>query len=337
MNRSHARPTIFGAYVSSLAAVVARWDISAERLLEGSGIDPERLLDPLWQVDYGVFVALVNRALQLTGEPGLGFHLGLQMTVTCHGLIGFAAMVCRNVREALEVAQQYILLQSSVLAIRLVVEGDTARLYFEQDWPNPMQQEVACCSLMLGFAMMGKAVTGLSLVGTAEVPFAEPAYFSRFAHLLPGDVRFGQKKPCMVFPASYLDFPLLMADPLAARLAREQCKNNLRALVGQTGFSHAVRELLHDEVLGFAPIDHVAEKLHMSVRNMQRQLAAEGLTFRQLLAEERLKQAVFLLRRRDLSLAFIASRLGYANVTAFTRAFQRWMGETPGLYRQRLT
>ncbi len=330
---AQTRPTVPGTYAGLLAAVVERWNISAEQLLEGSGIAPEQLLAPFWHLDYEVFSQLLKRALALTGEPGLGFHIGMQMTVSCHGLIGFAAMIAKDVREALEVAQQFIRLQSSAVSLRLEVEGDTASLYFEQMLPDHAFGEVGALFLLLGFAFMGRAVTGQHLVGIGDLPFARPAYFDRFEHLLPGSLRFGQPYTRMVFPSHYLDLPLIMADPLAARIAREQCKRELNALLDCESVASLVRELIYDEAMGFCSMDEVAEKLHMSARTLQRQLALENRTFSAIVNELRQQKAMVMLKRKELSLEFIAENLGYTDVTNFTRAFRRWTGQTPAKHR----
>lgn len=329
---SQAGPRVPSAYVNLLVDVVARWNIPAEQLLAGSGVSPEDLLDIFWELDFEVFAQLVKRALELTGEPGLGFHLGMQMTVTCHGLIGFAAMVAKDVRAALEVTQQFIRLQSSALGLRLEVEDDTAYLYFDQVWPDYSLGEVGPAFMMLGFSAMGDAVSGQKLVGSADVAFEQPAYFHRFEHLLPGTVRFGQPHTRLKFPASYLDLPLIMADPLAARLAREQCKRALNALVEKPSFSSLVRDLIYDEELGFFSMEEVAEKLHVSARTLQRQLAEEDKTFSDILDELRQQKSITMLKRKELSLEQIAEALGYTDVTNFSRAFKRWTGKTPGKY-----
>ena len=137
MNKPVAeRRTVPGAYVGLLVDVVARWNVTVEQLLDDSDLAAGQLLDPSWQIDFDVYTHLLRRALALTGEPGLGFHLGLQMKVTCHGLIGFAAMIASDVRGALEVAQEFLPLQSSAVGLRLVVEGDMASLYVDQKWPD---------------------------------------------------------------------------------------------------------------------------------------------------------------------------------------------------------
>lgn len=285
----------------------------------------------MWYVDAQTAQSIFERGVALTGEPGLGFYLGMQMTVTCHGLIGFAAMMASDVRGALEVAQEFIALQSSIHRVRLEEKDDFAYLHFEQTMAYP-HDDIIQAALLLGFAQMGKAICGQELTGIAEVPFEQPAYFERFEHLIPGTLRFGQPRTCMVFKKDILDIPLLMSDPMSARLAREQCKRQLRELLRDSNLKSLVLDLLYDEALGFSSLPDVAAKMHLSERSLQRKLIDEGVNFRELVDELRCKKAVALLKNRNLTLEFISNHLGYAEVNNFSRAFKRWTGLSPRRY-----
>lgn len=328
-----AKPTLPGTYVNLLVDVVSRWGVSVDELFAGTGIKPKQIDEPIWYVDVDSGMQLIERALQLTGEPGLGFHLGMQMTVTCHGLIGFAAMVARDVRGALEVAQEFMALQSTFHRIRLEEQGDLAYLYFEQDGVYRYDY-IMQIALLMGFAQMGKAVCGQDLTGVADLEFERPDYFDRFAGLIPGELRFGQGRTCMIFKRAILDIPLIMADPTTARLAREQCKRQLRGLLSKGDFKALVVDLLYDEVQGFSTLAQVAASLHMSERSLQRKLSDEGINFRVLVDELRCQKAIRLLKKPNLTLAFIAGHLGYTDVTNFSRAFKRWTGVPPRRHQQ---
>jgi AraC-like DNA-binding protein len=339
------RPTVPGTYANLLVDVVARWGISPEQLLAGSGIEPEQMIGLLWHLDEATFAHLLKRALMLTGEPGLGFHLGLQMKISCHGLLGFAAMIAADIRAALDIAQQFVRIQSSTLSLRLEVEQKTAYFYFDYlpmprgtDGVNPLSayafNEVMSIFLVLGFATMGEAVTGQRLTGGADVQFARPDYFDQFEHLLPGQLNFNQPQTRLIFPASYLDLPLIMADPVTTRIAHEQCKRSLHNLLGDRHISRLVRDLIYDDASGFRAAPIVAAKLNISERTLQRQLLAEGQSFRDMVDELRQQKAHALLQHPDLTLESIAETLSYTDVTSFSRAFKRWTGVSPGEYRK---
>jgi AraC-like DNA-binding protein len=87
-------------------------------------------------------------------------------------------------------------------------------------------------------------------------------------------------------------------------------------------------------VHGRAANDAVAQTLEMHRRTLHRRLRECGTTFRQVLDEVRYDTARHFLCTTDMPLTEIAVALGYSEVTAFTRAFRRWSGETPSRFRE---
>lgn len=88
--------------------------------------------------------------------------------------------------------------------------------------------------------------------------------------------------------------------------------------------------------MGRASLANVARAMGMNVRTLQRELAAEGVEFRSLLAGIRDELAEAYLRDLSLPVTAIADKLGYASDTAFIRAYRMRQGATPGTQRQRL-
>ena len=78
----------------------------------------------------------------------------------------------------------------------------------------------------------------------------------------------------------------------------------------------------------------VAAKLFRSASTLQRQLAAEGTTYRQVVAETRESLAREFLTAGKYSAADVAFMLGFADQAVFSRAFKRWTGMSPGEYRK---
>jgi AraC-like DNA-binding protein len=82
-------------------------------------------------------------------------------------------------------------------------------------------------------------------------------------------------------------------------------------------------------------LEQVARSLGIGVRSLQRRLGEEGTSFAALLDEVRHAMAVRLLLERDLSIQEIGFLLGYSDASAFHRAFLRWEGTGPKLFRRR--
>jgi AraC-like DNA-binding protein len=332
-----SQPMLSAAYIRLLADVVLRWGISVDTLLEGSGLNAYALLQPDLRVEAPLFVSLSQKAIRLTGEAGLSVHMGLQMKVTCHGIIGIAALMAKNLGEAIEIACQYMNLLSSFVAWRLEIEDEHAVVYIDEIMPRYPLTDFGLLFMVVGCVTMSEAITGQVLTGYADIRITKPDFFERFASQLSGTIHFDQPLNRIVFSKSYLDLPLVMADPTSARMAREQCKKELCSLAGQAGVAGIVRELAFDEVAGFCSIEDVAKALCMSERTLQRQLVAAGTSYSQILDELRHQKALQLLKDRNLCLKTVSNQLGYTNVTNLTRAFKRWTGMSPTAFRESIS
>ena len=100
------------------------------------------------------------------------------------------------------------------------------------------------------------------------------------------------------------------------------------------GFSEAVLEIISTQFRERYPdIDTVAESMGLHRRGLQRRLAVEGLTFRDLIDHHRFETAKRLITEERVRLTDVAAELEYANASGFSRAFQRWAGVSPRRYR----
>lgn len=88
----------------------------------------------------------------------------------------------------------------------------------------------------------------------------------------------------------------------------------------------ALRSYLRD---GAPSLKLAADITCLSVRTLQRQLADEGLSYRDLLSEVRYEAAFNLMQDPDNTITHIAGLLGYSNSTHFARAFRRMTGISP--------
>jgi len=86
---------------------------------------------------------------------------------------------------------------------------------------------------------------------------------------------------------------------------------------------------------GHAGADEVAALFSMHSRTLNRRLGAFDTSFRKLVDEGRFAIARELLEGTALDVGGIAGALGYADASAFTRAFRRWSGTTPAAWRTR--
>jgi AraC-like DNA-binding protein len=151
--------------------------------------------------------------------------------------------------------------------------------------------------------------------------------------MLP-EVRYGRPVTRAVMKAEVLDYPLVTADPIALRLATEQCTRDLHAMSAGGRLVRTVRSLLWKPEGGLRSPLEVARAVRMSPRTLRRSLTLQGTSLSSLIDAERRDRALLLLQVPGLALAEVAERLGYRNVQNFERAFRRWTGTTPAAHRR---
>src|SRR6185369_10618542 len=96
-----------------------------------------------------------------------------------------------------------------------------------------------------------------------------------------------------------------------------------------------LREIIRSELNGGDPgLDHMAQKLGMSSRTLQRKLRDHGTTHQDVLDQMRQDLATRYLQQPEMAIGEVAYLLGFSESSAFHRAFKRWTGATPTEFRK---
>jgi AraC-like DNA-binding protein len=136
------------------------------------------------------------------------------------------------------------------------------------------------------------------------------------------------------FDRAILDLPLLTAEASLASLLERHAEAMLTKLPDNSSIELAVRRALQPLLPGGEPrIEHVAKSLAMTPRTLQRRLREEDTAFQTVLDEVRRELASTYLDGQARSAGEVAFLLGFADPSAFRRAYKRWNGASPGKHR----
>jgi AraC-like DNA-binding protein len=327
-------PAIPSIYAAHLVQLAARWQVPAATLLDGTGLTESQLDDPQARVSPLALRTLFERSMQLTHEPGLGFYFGLQLKLSSHGSVGFAAMTSATLRDALRVAERFLALRAPFLSLRMVEEGESAALELGSVFPDSTVHVFVTESLFTALVQMARSVLGRPITAMFEVSYPEPAHFSGFAHLWPGPARFERPLNRISFAPSILGESLQMADAVAARQALIECERELGSLLETSSLLASVRRQLGGRDRGYPSLTELARERHVSPRTMKRRLAEQGTSYQRLLDEIRRDRSLKLLEIESLTIEQIAEQLGYSDAANFNRAFRRWLDVSPSVWRE---
>ncbi|MEG0341612.1 MAG: AraC family transcriptional regulator ligand-binding domain-containing protein [Acinetobacter sp.] len=331
-------PELPGTYVNLLVDLIEKKGISAEKLLTGTGIVTERLKAPFWYIDFNIFNFLLEKAAFLMNEPAIAIHLAQEMKISCYGHVGIAASASENLGEAIEVLTQYIGLHCSAFKPKLKIKGEIASLYFKQPLQNFRLNAHGIIFLVLGFTHLLESLVQQKLNLRIEFQQTMPEFYQASKNTNKLKTVFDCKEDSIIFDKQLLTLALKTADKLTARLAKAQCKQDIKKLsskrLNDETSKSKVKAALYDELDGFLSLKQVAAQLLISERTLQRQLHNEKTTFQILVTEVRKEQAERLLQQQRLSIQDVAHRLGYADISHFSRAFKKWTNLTPTFYRE---
>ena len=134
---------------------------------------------------------------------------------------------------------------------------------------------------------------------------------------------------------SLLALPIATADERLFEILTGYCDEILRQREKKSpDLRHQVERIVMRLLSrGEATVRNVSQELGMSVRTFARRLNDAGSTFAEILDQLRSDLARKYLSDADLAPSQIAFLLGYSEVSAFSHAFKRWTGTSPGEWR----
>jgi AraC-like DNA-binding protein len=173
-------------------------------------------------------------------------------------------------------------------------------------------------------------------IALREVTFAfrGPADASSFRAHFAAPVRFDAFRTALAFDAALLARPIVGADSILRDVLMSRAREIDRVDSGEAARDRIRRVMRTLLATGRFSQDEVAGAFGMNRRTLARRLQISGTTFRAVLDEARFDAARGLLQGSAAPLADIALKLGYADPTAFARAFRRWSGSSPAAWRR---
>ena len=326
-----------GIYLLLLCDVVRRFGVDEQDLIEGLGVTRNGLLQPDSRISVLTGHMAAERAVKLVGEQGLGLEYAQALKVTLHGPLGLMAMSSQTVGDAMDAVVRYIGLRAPFLQAGYQVNGEQAEVRVDLRMELGAVQLFIMESILVGFVLMLEQLAGEKLNDVVvHMPVPEPCYYARYRDRLAVPIVYDSDAWALRGPASMFQLAPRLADPQVAALAREQCEMEYQQLfAGRETLTQRVADLLRMGEEGEPPasLDTVASWLHLSSRTFKRRLQDEGVNFRDLVESELKDRALRWLADDRLGISEIAYRLGYNDVSNFSRAFKRWTGLTPREHR----
>jgi AraC-like DNA-binding protein len=336
-----AAPTInLAGLVYGLDAYMRSRGADAGDAVRRAGLEPGDLTDPDRRVPLIRYLELLEICADLLADPQFGMKFGAQYEPRHAGVVGNVALASRTVGEAFATIGRYLPIMVDATVHGVDVSDGIAFVYSYYIDPLMMSYRQKCdwaiafaCNIMR--VGLGDPRWTPQEVLLPQLADETPAERRTRAEIMGDNIRVGNPWAGIRFDAGLLDRPIATADAVIESLLRHYGDLRLAALPDQRGaIVQLRREIARVLVKGESGIEHLAKATGTSVRTLQRRLKDAGMNYSDLQDDVRKTLALNLLENETLALAQIAFSLGYSEVSAFNHAFRRWVGQSPGHYRQ---
>lgn len=331
VKRFGALPSAVGTITRLAVAQTAAAGVDTGPLLKKAGLTPQQIDDPTVRLNVRDQISFLNLAADALPDDWLGFHLAQPPDLREIGLLYYVAASSDTWAQALQQAARYSTIVNEGVCLKYSNDSGAAitfRYVGVSRHLDRHQMEFYATILM----RVCRKLTDQHVVPMRmRLSHRRREVSSEFLEFFGSDVEFGAAADDITFAAQAALLPVVSADPYLNRLLTKYCEEALaRRPANLSSFRSAVENALVPLLPhGKAQAAEIASRLGMSQRTFARRLAAERVTFTQVLENLRSDLAQRYLADDTLTISQIAWLLGYQEVSAFTHAFKRWTGKTP--------
>ncbi|HVU01699.1 MAG TPA: AraC family transcriptional regulator [Polyangiaceae bacterium] len=318
--------------VAPFVRAIAARRIDPGSLLTGVGISADQFGDPDNRISHETAMVLLARTVEVTGDDALGIHAAEHIRPGDFDALEHVARASRTLRSALDAVSRYVRLLHDATTFVHSVSGE------RESWT--LHVEPAAHRASVEFAVATLVVAGRLITGRDDAPeevlfsHSAPPDVSEYARVLRCKITWGAPRTALVFDRALLDRTFSQANPALSATLEQHAERLLAELPKGRTYATRVREHLVAALQAGDPtLGNVVSRLKTSDRTLRRRLQEEGVTFSDLLSDVRRELALRYLEDPRLSVDEIAFLLGFANGSAFRRAFRRWTGVAPSEHR----
>lgn len=314
--------------------------IETASILKGTNLKESDFFDSQNEVLLSQEILMIRNLIAIRPAPETAWELGCYFYSRAHGTLGSMMEVAPTVGDVFSCWIDYSILLNVCLQINLEVVGEKIRLYAENQYDIPedllpflVERDIIAGKTAIDYRLPGTFLKYATAVALAHPPRTD---LEKYRKYFLRNISFNQPRNYVEIEKETLSVHLPDANPHKFELFRQQCQAE-HSLRSETEFflTDAVKLYLQVEK-GQASLSGIARKLNMSERTLRQKLDKEGSSFRKLRNQYIFQQALNLLSRPELTIDEISDTLGYSETSAFSRAFEKWTGVSPGRYRRKI-
>ncbi|OUS32142.1 hypothetical protein A9Q99_01685 [Gammaproteobacteria bacterium 45_16_T64] len=320
--------------VNLLVNLLDEFNISAERALDGTGIERHQLSDPSALVSHQQELTLFNNVRALAPIKEIGILAARRSDIASFGILGYAMLSCSCLKEAIDLGMRYIDVAGPKLHHQFI-QMNGKSTYRVTDQYGVGELLPFCVEVSLGpiFLLTQELLEIDDVAEEIHFTFPEPSYISHYRELFNTRLIFNSQYNQLILRDGLLEQPLPKANPLSAKLLEKLCAEATQQHSYPLNHAVEVRNILLAKPGYFPKIDKVAEIMDVAPRTLRRKLQMADTSFQRILDDVRRQLSINYLSNTKFCVDEIASLVGFSDAANFRQAFKRWTGKTPSEVR----
>ncbi|WP_428262491.1 AraC family transcriptional regulator [Haliangium sp.] len=320
-----------------ILATATAMGVDPAELRQRAGLRRASLDDDDGRISAAYLYDLWHHAAATTGDRTLPTRVAGSTSLDALGLFGFAVMTAPTLLASLRLGARYYPLVTDSGAWRVHTSNQRVVVRWRRDGALTPGRQLANESALAHFTAGLRQVIGAPLpLRRVRLRHAPAGGLRALSEYFDCAVDIGAEHDELELPRAPLDGPARAANAAMHAYFCRDAEARLALLSAGNGgtVERARAELRRALPAGEAAMTRVARNLGMTTRTLRRHLDSAGTSFRALLDEVRMQEAAGLLEHTDLALSEVALELGFAEASAFSRAFRRWAGTSPSTWRR---
>lgn len=323
--------------VTTILQFVAGAGGNSARVRSAAGLRSGDLFDAERMVDIDRLALALSCAADDLGDPALGLHLGANFDVEALGLVSYAVLNAATAEIGVNNLVRYLGSLVHGVHPKLTTRRGVTVLRITLDDADPEAFRHLHEAALLVLVRMLRRLVGDARWRPLGVSLAHdrPSNVSEHAKLFGVVPVFGNRVNEVRFDASVLSTEVPEADRSLLPVVEQRLQQVLHIdPSGEPWLAELHLQIASRLCDGHPSLPDIAPTIGVSARTLQRRLASRGVVYRKLVEQVRRRLALQYLEQSGTDLTEIAFLLGYAELSAFAHAFQRWTGRSPGAHRR---
>jgi AraC-like DNA-binding protein len=307
--------------------------IDADEVLRRCGMDPAQLYKPNLRTHFSAQPLFWEAAVELSGDPCIGLHLGENMPVYKGQILEYLLLSSTTFGAGLKRVLNYQRLISDAMHGE-ITESPSPFLtnYFsEHQYLTSHLAEAMVISLIRFLQSVSDdkfKPTRICFTHHAKTKIDE------YQRVFQCPVEFGAKQFKLYFDPEILSYRSPYAEPELLTMHVQSADQHMQQLEKRDLILEVRSQVGALLESGEITLEKISSELHMSPRQLRHKLTVAGTSLQRIITQHRKSLSRQLLSQTDESIAEIVYLTGFSEPSTFYRAFKRWEGMTPIEYRQ---